>query len=320
MLFVVKQNPDKFLQSCFEILLKELRLTQRALSSEFRSEKCLRDKLIYACSDIEACAYACLKPSSSLEGLCSDLRSSIISFTRIRKTNTQSSSDQVFYTDRIYRFQNENQNRSSKPPSKKKCFVCHKEGCWSNRHTEEERNHAINKFKQRFRQTLSKNINKSINQYILEFEDNQQEIFCQDELEYNSSDDTNLQNGLEVIINCAEISDDESGQRMSSDKTNIFFTSYGQINGHEIISKLNDQYVYHLITKSNVNFLKTNPFTYNTNKRHTTDKFYGIMIDTGASSWSTAGNGQYLAYKALNNNTVLDTSKSGALTVQFGIK
>ncbi|RKF59130.1 hypothetical protein OnM2_062052 [Erysiphe neolycopersici] len=56
---VVKQNPDKSLQ--------KLRLTQRALSSEFRSEKCLRDKLIYACSDIEACAYACLKPSSSLE-------------------------------------------------------------------------------------------------------------------------------------------------------------------------------------------------------------------------------------------------------------
>ncbi|RKF57622.1 hypothetical protein OnM2_072081, partial [Erysiphe neolycopersici] len=67
---VVKQNTDKSLLSCFEILLKELRLTQRALSTEFRSEKCLRDKLIYACSDIEACAYACLKPSSLLEGLC----------------------------------------------------------------------------------------------------------------------------------------------------------------------------------------------------------------------------------------------------------
>ncbi|RKF77621.1 hypothetical protein GcM3_070032, partial [Golovinomyces cichoracearum] len=55
---IVKQNDEKSLLDCFEILLKNLRHTQRGLSSEFRSEKCLRDKIINACNNIEACAYA----------------------------------------------------------------------------------------------------------------------------------------------------------------------------------------------------------------------------------------------------------------------
>ena len=42
------------------------------------------------------------------------------------------------------------------------------------------------------------------------------------------------------------------------------------------------------------------------------------MIDTGASKKSTAGYGQYLAYKKTYDTTI-DTSKAGAINVQFGI-
>ncbi|RKF84264.1 hypothetical protein GcM1_129009 [Golovinomyces cichoracearum] len=169
--------------------------------------------------------------------------------------------------------------------------------------------------------TLNKNINIRINQFILDFEDGQQEVFCINNLEKNISDDLILQNDLEAINDCAEISDDELNEQISSfDKTNIFVTSYGQVNGHKVVSKLNDQSTYLLITKSDEHFSKTGPFTYKTKNRYTSDKFYGIMIDKGASSWSTAGYGQYLAYKAFNNNVKIDTSKSGAVTVQFGIR
>ncbi|TQS33459.1 hypothetical protein Golomagni_06196 [Golovinomyces magnicellulatus] len=58
---IIKQNDEKSLLDCFEILLKKLRHTQRRLSSEFRSEKFLRDKVINACNNIEACAYACIR-------------------------------------------------------------------------------------------------------------------------------------------------------------------------------------------------------------------------------------------------------------------
>ena len=44
------------------------------------------------------------------------------------------------------------------------------------------------------------------------------------------------------------------------------------------------------------------------------------MIDIGASKKSTAGYGQYLAYKTtVNDNTDIDTMQAGAVNVQFGI-
>jgi hypothetical protein len=44
------------------------------------------------------------------------------------------------------------------------------------------------------------------------------------------------------------------------------------------------------------------------------------MIDTGASKKSTAGYGQYLAYKTtVNDNTEINTMQAGAVNVQFGI-
>jgi hypothetical protein len=42
------------------------------------------------------------------------------------------------------------------------------------------------------------------------------------------------------------------------------------------------------------------------------------MIDTGASNWSTAGYGQYIAYKTtLNKNAQIDESKAGEINVQI---
>ena len=44
------------------------------------------------------------------------------------------------------------------------------------------------------------------------------------------------------------------------------------------------------------------------------------MIDIGASKKSTAGYGQYLAYKnTTTDNTDIDTTQIGAVNVQFGI-
>jgi hypothetical protein len=50
-------------------------------------------------------------------------------------------------------------------------------------------------------------------------------------------------------------------------------------------------------------------FAYITTERYTPKEFYGVMIDTGASKKSTAGYGQYLAYKSTTaNNTDIDTT------------
>ena len=60
-----------------------------------------------------------------------------------------------------------------------------------------------------------------------------------------------------------------------------------------------------------------------TTSRYTTDVFYGVMIDTGASKKSTAGYNQYIAFRkseaGKGTGTEIDTSTAGAVNVQFGI-
>ena len=60
-------------------------------------------------------------------------------------------------------------------------------------------------------------------------------------------------------------------------------------------------------------------FAYIITERYTPKEFYGVMIDIGASKKSTAGYGQYFAYKATNDNVDIDITQTGAINVQFGI-
>src|SRR6266700_6246564 len=64
---------------------------------------------------------------------------------------------------------------------------------------------------------------------------------------------------------------------------------------------------------------KLDPFTYITIECYTPKEFYSVMIDIGASKKSTAGYGQYLVYKAINDNVDIDITQTGAVNVQFGI-
>lgn len=76
----VKENESKSVKDYLGILFKNLKPIQCKISPEFRTEQCLHDKIINDCNHIEACVYACLKPSASLERVCSDIHSSIIAF------------------------------------------------------------------------------------------------------------------------------------------------------------------------------------------------------------------------------------------------
>jgi hypothetical protein len=63
------------------------------------------------------------------------------------------------------------------------------------------------------------------------------------------------------------------------------------------------------------------PFTYkagSTNIRYSSNKFYGIMLDSGASARSTGGYCQYVAY-VNSARGILDKTTAGLVKVQFGI-
>lgn len=129
------------------------------------------------------------------------------------------------------------------------------------------------------------------------------------------------------------------------EQTELFLTSFGNIppeTATKITNNLADQLFVHAITGVNptnthtptfenltvtpktatslttLENRETDPFTYITTTRYTEDKFYGIVIDTGASQRSTAGYGQVRAYQK-NHPATIDTARAGMVKVQFGI-
>ena len=107
-----------------------------------------------------------------------------------------------------------------------------------------------------------------------------------------------------------------------------FFTSLGTLKQAEAVTAtLANRSFDHAITgvdsATAANDLTSNDdlnsFTYVTTDRYTSKMFYGIMIDTGASTRSTAGYGQYLAYKNHVGDVSIDRAKANAVEVKFGI-
>jgi hypothetical protein len=145
-------------------LIKSLRYLQHDLNSELRSKKFIYNKFINACRNVFVCEYACFKFSDSLIDLINDLRSSIIFH---QKTNSIIETFETFFIDKRYHKNLSlriNQNRLYL--SKKKCFVCHKEKCWSIKHSKDERELVKQKFKNRFFSQM----NKRIYQYTSKYE------------------------------------------------------------------------------------------------------------------------------------------------------
>ena len=61
---------------------------------------------------------------------------------------------------------------------------------------------------------------------------------------------------------------------------------------------------------------KQDLFVYITIERYTPKEFYGVIIDTNAFKKSTAGYGQYFAYKTtINDNMDIDITQTGAVNV-----
>ncbi len=96
---------------------------------------------------------------------------------------------------------------------------------------------------------------------------------------------------------------------------------------------LNDQNPVHLQTSLkngssttvHTDMKNTNPdlFAYvMTSDRYTSKKFYGMMIDSGASAKSTAEYDQYLAFKKnkIDSSVDLNFSRAEAVSIQFGIE
>ncbi|RKF64201.1 putative glycosyl [Golovinomyces cichoracearum] len=79
---IIDQNSTKGGMEHITILINKLDKMQKALSTEFRTEEALQNKIIIACKDVEACKITCYRPSPTVPGLIRDLRSGIEIFSK----------------------------------------------------------------------------------------------------------------------------------------------------------------------------------------------------------------------------------------------
>ncbi|RKF53289.1 putative glycosyl [Golovinomyces cichoracearum] len=228
---------------CFEITVKELCKTQLSLPERFNGNECLRDAIIDAARDIRKYSRACFKPANTVEALCADIRASIVTEERIKQglstfhshTNSLHDSNigQQLYIDRQY-----GENRISRPPGNlnrnqrpKVCFVCKKNGCWSSKHTKEERTRTYNAFQERL-QAKGKPFNdRHIRHYVVEYEG---------ELSDNTDEEQDIWDSLIMNVN---INDSDEDDNLPIDSQ--YITAYGPIIGYNAVGILNNQSLHH---------------------------------------------------------------------------
>jgi hypothetical protein len=75
----------------------------------------------------------------------------------------------------------------------------------------------------------------------------------------------------------------------------------------------------HTTESSKLPIEDTRTFTVGGMSRYDTNRFYGIVIDTGAAKYSTAGLDQFQALQQTDNSIELDRSTEGSVKVKFGI-
>ncbi|RKF75494.1 hypothetical protein GcM3_084027, partial [Golovinomyces cichoracearum] len=173
-------NTEKSFQACFDLMLQRLRALQHGLRQELRNDYFLHNKIITACKSVEACSYACFKPSESVTGLINDIRSSISTWEYCHPApNTNSTFPDINFVERKFRYQThsyrshmknsfrDSRQTDSQNKNKKRCIICHKQGCWSSNHNKDELDEAKSQYFEIMGRP--KNFNKRFQQFIQDY-------------------------------------------------------------------------------------------------------------------------------------------------------
>jgi len=160
---IKQENPTKSPHEALEAMIDKLTLAQRALGPQFQGEIPLHTAVVRACRGQPELEQAMLSIKPTCEALFSDLRAAL-QVTIDRQNNAfLNNPHDAYYTDRRYRSHRlrgfprrgttprgsyrgsltRTQSRESRGyTNTKKCFVCHKEGCWSSNHPYKDRSRA----------------------------------------------------------------------------------------------------------------------------------------------------------------------------------
>ncbi|KDN61365.1 putative conserved hypothetical protein [Colletotrichum sublineola] len=233
-------------------------------------------------------------------------------------------SDQ-YWVDRTYRGQGRNnrfkkRDRNRGPPcdnnsnsssgnygrGSKKCFVCHKTGCWSTKHTLDERRNAYQRFKSNHH--MKDPSPSAYATFLVDFEGNKP---------LDATDDDNdLRQYFEASVPFEDAEDEQPGDTFHTSAT---FFNNAPISGKSLTSQLADQAVFHHITKADPRRQGSDQAaTAFLLDQYSAKILQGILPDTGASRFSTAGHQQAVALGQVQPQATIDKEAAGQAKVRFG--
>lgn len=360
-------NEKSSVYNCFQMMIDKLDRHRQGLRPSLRTDELLYNKIKLACQGVPACMIANSAAGiNNLTDLIMRTKASIVEWEKqnpsatintyytAHHTEEQEPDPESFYTDRRYRGraparfiggQRRGSNRGRGGYSRggydrgggyrhsgtKKCYVCQKPGCWSWKHSDEEREKARKDFKAKFNDRTGgryseKTIEGKYEQYITDCEGEEEQI------------DEAFENLILDVEADFEVSSD------LQDTPTSYLTSLGELSCSEAAATANsllNRSFAHVLCPSATSLLKSLPtkdlltkgetedlpglpiipITYTTaaKSRYGKETFIGIIVDTGAAEISTAGYNQYCAFQEANPGLATDLDTSTTVTVKFGV-
>lgn len=276
---VIAENIGKPRKQCLEDLVSRMHALQSGLPNAYCNDEIFKNKLLNAVKDVEECRFAYFKPAETVEGLISDLHSSLA----IQPTSSVSPALNANFIDRRYKGQR-GRNQSN---NNLQCIVCKRQGCWSTNHPKEERIAALRK-------------NRQVRRYFTSSKDHADDTdndSRSEELEEKHLEELEDLAGPAHVVQIDFVPPEDLSENSENvaDNTTAF------------VACTQDAAASHALTAE-----RCSDFRYND------EYFYGVMIDTGCARASSGGLAQYRAY-CRHVGEQEDIDKSKRVFCKFGI-
>ncbi|CCU78396.1 (conserved with many other fungi) [Blumeria hordei DH14] len=188
---------------------------------------------------------------------------------------------------------------------KKVCWICGKEGCFSSKHSNDEKQSGWNRYRNQqhfFQQDSYPNLS-DYGHFLIHYEG----------MDGLPSSDMTTPDDLGQYLAGFSIEDTEEGNHDN------YLTEIGTVDAIKTVFLLNNQSTRHALTKQDIFHepRKENDVFLSVD-RYNSGIFQGIIPDTGASGISTAGIPQLLALQKLDPTIKLDISTKGKHNIKFG--
>lgn len=305
-----QENLDKSQHEALEVMIDKLTLAQRALGRDFQGEVPLHTAVVRACRGQLELEQAMFSIQPTCEALFSDLRSALQVNIDRQANHYLSAQSESYYTDRRYNssYRTNQSARASPgwrrssyrgaraPPGKrkpfqrslpstsvKKCFVCHKEGCWSSNYPCTDLSRATRQYITAYEGFHESTPTKDeVTSYIMDFEGDQSDTGDNDDPydeQHQEDEDQDSDQAIQYLTAASYL------HRMT---------------GEDIYSIDSDCKAEQFLLDS----------------RYCTT-YQGELWDTGAAQISTVGKDQLAAYLCENHRTKVDWTP-GRTNISFG--